>query len=114
MNTTLLKQLLVVFVIIAVIAGAVYLGIKNKKIATPAPQPVPVAPIPVPPSPPIQPNYSTSYIQGYNDGYSGNWLAPLHWFFVNDYRTGWNAGHQDRANGLPNKLNKIYIYQYQR
>lgn len=49
--------------------------------------------------------YSAAYIKGYQDGYAGNWLAPIRWTLVDDYRIGRNAGANDRQLKLPNKFN---------
>lgn len=55
---------------------------------------------------PAQPVYSPSYINGYNDGYAGTWLAPARWLIVDDYRAGRNAGVRDRQQGLPHRFEK--------
>lgn len=52
----------------------------------------------------IQQNHSAQYIRGYNDGYSGNWLAPGSWFVLNEYRAGWSAGEKDKKNNVPHKF----------
>ena len=41
-------------------------------------------------------HYSETFIKGYNDGFDGNWLAPINWLVANEYRSGWTAGKKDR------------------
>ncbi len=71
--------------------------------AQPAPvQPAPVQPQPQP-APPVVP-HSLSWMRGYNDGYTGNWLAPGSWLVANEYRAGWSAGERDRLEGKPHRF----------
>lgn len=58
----------------------------------------------VPPQVQVAP--SASYLEGYNDGYYGHWVAPARWVVVSDYRNGRGAGSYDREHGLPHRYNK--------
>jgi hypothetical protein len=49
--------------------------------------------------------YSSHFIKGYNDGFNGNWLAPINWLFANEYRSGWSAGNRDMRHGNPHFFN---------
>tara|TARA_Y100000034_G_C6901619_1_gene417164 strand:+ start:3019 stop:3333 length:315 start_codon:yes stop_codon:yes gene_type:complete len=88
------------------------MGCASEKQAPPPPLPPlpPQTPIVVPPKvkpvKPITPPrvFTAAYIRGYNDGYAGNWLAPINWTFINEYRAGWSAGKRDVRAGLPNKF----------
>lgn len=53
----------------------------------------------VPPVHPVAP--TRPFLNGYNDGYFGTWLAPARWAAANEYRSGWSAGAYDRKHGLP-------------
>ncbi len=71
--------------------------------AAAAPQP--------PPGPPViiienNQRFSSEYIRGYNDGYTKAWLAPGHWLFANEYRSGWEAGNADRNGRLPHRFHR--------
>jgi hypothetical protein len=68
-----------------------------------SPSPPMEVPPPVPPTP--EPPRSASWMKGYNDGYAGVWIAPVRWVVVDEYRAGWNAGKDDRANGKPHRFN---------
>jgi hypothetical protein len=69
----------------------------------------PVAPIeekPVPPTvgtptPPKSP--STTYMNGYWDGWHGVWLGPIRWTLSDDYRQGHMLGTYDRRHGINNR-----------
>jgi hypothetical protein len=57
--------------------------------------------------PPVYPVYpGKPYLVGYNDGFHGNWIAPIRWTFANDYRNGWSAGEYDRLHGRPYRFSK--------
>ena len=49
--------------------------------------------------------YTIAFYRGYNDGFNGNWLAPLNWLVANDYRNGWSAGAKDRKEDNPHFFN---------
>lgn len=46
------------------------------------------------------------YMNGYNDGYSGKWVAPVQWTLAPKYRAGWDAGRKDFLAGRPNRYKK--------
>ncbi len=115
MRDNVMKAVLGGFLVLALIATAVYIGSKrmNQPAVMPPDQvaPVPMPPVPdklMAPAPPSQPEqvFSASYIRGYQDGYSGAWLAPARWVVVGEYRAGHHAGRLDRASGKPNRFNK--------
>lgn len=111
MKSDLMKTILVGFVVLSLIITAIVIG--SKKSTDDMPLMAPAAPIEpekpfvVPPAP-VEPEkaYSASYIRGYQDGYSGAWLAPAQWMVIGEYRAGHHAGRQDRAAGKPNKFSK--------
>ena len=54
---------------------------------------------------PVIENPSSEYINGYKDGYSGRWLAPVRWVLANEYRHGWNDGSFDKEHNLQKRYN---------
>jgi hypothetical protein len=67
-----------------------------KESQPPVVQVLPSKPLPTPPS--------AIYLEGYNDGYYANWLAPIRYAFSNEYRAGRSAGLKDRQASLPHRF----------